>query len=124
MHLARRSSRSHPPGTLEHWPPARLTHSQRAAVNPRRSITVAWSRSPPYPPAGFRIASTPAGRANRERRLRRRTVGPARRGRVRLGGVGFDLVLAFLAPHDQPHACKRRRRAELRFIASLSCEVP
>jgi hypothetical protein len=31
MRLARRSSRSHPPGTLEHWPRARLTHSQRAA---------------------------------------------------------------------------------------------
>jgi hypothetical protein len=85
MRLARRSSRSRPPGTLEHWPLARLAHSQRAAVNPRRPITAAWSRSPPYPPTGFRTASTPAGRAKRERRSRRRTARPARRGRVRPG---------------------------------------
>jgi hypothetical protein len=33
-----------PPGTLELWPLMRLSHSQRAAVNPRRPITAAWSR--------------------------------------------------------------------------------
>jgi hypothetical protein len=37
-----------------------------------------------------------------------------------LGGIGLDLMLAFLAPHDQPDACsggatQRHRRAGLGF---------
>jgi hypothetical protein len=40
-----------------------------------------------------------------------------------LGGVGFDLVLASPAPHiSRTRAAERRRRAELRFIASLPCD--
>jgi hypothetical protein len=45
MRLARRSSRSHPPGTLDHRPLERLSHSQRAArkssqIDHRRLVPV------------------------------------------------------------------------------------
>lgn len=46
-------------------------------------------------------------------------------GLTPLGRIGLDLMLAILAPHDQPHTgrgcvAERHRRARHRFLAPLS----
>jgi hypothetical protein len=114
MRLARRSSRSHPPGTCEPWPLTRLPHSQilRAFRPP-----LADQSPPPSPADHHNDPPAPASRALQP-------LAPIENGGPfaitpgLLGGVGFDLVLASPAPHDQPHA---RRRASAAGRAPIYC---
>jgi hypothetical protein len=90
MRLARRSSRSHPPGTCEPWPLTRLPHSQiLRAFRP----ALADQSPPPSPADHHNDPPAPASRALQP-------LAPIENGGPfaitpgLLGGVGFDLVLA------------------------------
>jgi hypothetical protein len=89
MRLARRSSRSHPPGTCEPWPLTRLPHSQiLRAFRP----ALADQSPPPSPADHHNDPPAPASRALQP-------LAPIENGGPfaitpgLLGGVGFDLVL-------------------------------